>query len=119
MLPQVPRQEVRVHLAVQGAHVAPEGLGVEDGRSRNLYSPMEGYVVPHSVVQDWLHHVEENVEYSETLCMCLSNLPYLLAQLPAVIDHVDLVNPERECPSEEGSNKPENTSPLTQTARPA
>ena len=60
---------MRVHLAVQAAHVAPGSLGVEEGRSHNLSSPMEGDVVPHSVVQDWLHHVEENVEYSETLCM--------------------------------------------------
>ena len=59
---------MRVHLAVQAAHVAPAGL-VEEGRSCNLSSPMEGDVVPHSVVQDWLHHVEENVEYSETLSM--------------------------------------------------
>ena len=70
---------MRVHLAVQAAHVAPAGLGVEEGRSRNLSSPMEGDVVPHSVVKDRLHHVEENVKYSETLCMspllCATYLP--------------------------------------------
>ena len=54
---------------MQAAHVAPGGLGVEDGQSRNLSSPVEGDVVPHSVVQDWPHHVEENVEYSEILFM--------------------------------------------------